>query len=810
MKPLSIKLEGFTGILSGSGKESLFLDLNIVPNDARLVAFVGPNGAGKSTIMDNLHPYRVMPSRSTTLGPGGFSYWDNICASTAMKDLIWEHGGKRYRSTLTFKVSGKTKKADCYAFEWNGDLGDWTPIKLNDGTLSDGKSETYDRCVESILGLPERFFTSQFSAQNRKSLSSYGASDVKALLADILDLNHYRELSAKASLVGKLLRGQLDGLQDEISQSRAADQGVAEVQIEISNLELETRTCGENENIALVALDNSRNALAMLEAKRNSQAKDVEERKFLNDQISRAKQNVTDLKQKVKDQSAVDLTRLLDDDRKAKTSVNDAQRELVKVDAEIERLKAVLIKKEVIEKAAIDVPRLREKIGSLDVQIENEQAKLAVLIPARTLLQEYQRKQTELVTAGNAKNEAIVLLEKTGSLVTQVPCHGLDIQKKCPLLEQANQAMANIEPQKIALVDMRNNYKAISEKVVELDIKVGQCKQLENEIKQLSIQRQEAMKALDELNQMAAMSVVLNDAEIRLPQLEESKKQQQAILISSNQNIVSCAEKIQSIKSGEKVSLEKIDADCDVIIKTYTERLELLQTPVSESEIDGAKQRVHATASAVEVVRTKLRYLSNQKISLLAKLEAFNSIKKKVEVSIATAERLKDEIAKWKLIEKGMGNDGLVALSIDDAGPEISGLCNSLLSECYDGRFAVRLDTQRTTQAGNLKETFDVMVFDNHRGEEKLLSSMSGGERVWVNECLTRAIALYVGETNSVQYQTLFTDEADGALDPDRKRQFMQMKRAVLDRGGYEREYFITQTPELWELADHIIDVTTL
>ena len=202
--------------------------------------------------------------------------------------------------------------------------------------------------------------------------------------------------------------------------------------------------------------------------------------------------------------------------------------------------------------------------------------------------------------------------------------------------------------------------------------------------------------------------------------------------------------------------------------------------------------------------------MSNQKISLLAKLEAFNSIKKKVEVSIATAERLKDEIAKWKLIEKGMGNDGLVALSIDDAGPEISGLCNSLLSECYDGRFAVRLDTQRTTQAGNLKETFDVMVFDNHRGEEKLLSSMSGGERVWVNECLTRAIALYVGETNSVQYQTLFTDEADGALDPDRKRQFMQMKRAVLDRGGYEREYFITQTPELWELADHIIDVTTL
>ena len=172
--------------------------------------------------------------------------------------------------------------------------------------------------------------------------------------------------------------------------------------------------------------------------------------------------------------------------------------------------------------------------------------------------------------------------------------------------------------------------------------------------------------------------------------------------------------------------------------------------------------------------------------------------------------RLEKEEAQFRLIEKGFGVNGLIALSIDDAGPEISTLCNQLLHDCFDGRFSARLDTQKTLQNGNTRGTFDVIVFDNLKGGEKALGMMSGGERVWVNECLTRAIALYVSGSSGTQFATLFTDEADGTLDPDRKRQFMCMKRSILKLGGYEREYFVSQTPELWDMADYIIDVAKL
>ena len=39
---------------------------------------------------------------------------------------------------------------------------------------------------------------------------------------------------------------------------------------------------------------------------------------------------------------------------------------------------------------------------------------------------------------------------------------------------------------------------------------------------------------------------------------------------------------------------------------------------------------------------------------------------------------------------------------------------------------------------------------------------------------------------------------------------FMAMKREVLRLGGYELEVFVSQTAELWTLADRVIDMAEL
>ena len=110
MRPIRLKLEGFAGIASGRGKPVIEINLDNI-KDASVVAFAGPNGAGKTTVMDNLHPYRVMPSRASAPNPNSFSFYDQLVEGVdGLKELDWEHEGVAYRSVIRMKAAGKTKK----------------------------------------------------------------------------------------------------------------------------------------------------------------------------------------------------------------------------------------------------------------------------------------------------------------------------------------------------------------------------------------------------------------------------------------------------------------------------------------------------------------------------------------------------------------------------------------------------------------------------------------------------------------------------------------------------------------------------
>ena len=149
------------------------------------MAFAGPNGTGKTTVMDNLQPYRLLPSRASSFGPAGFSFYEHLVLPECVKELVWRHAGKRYRSTLVFRMNGRRKTEAYLHAEENGR---WVPVKLPDGTVSDGRAETYDACVEALLGKPETFFTSVFAAQNRRPLASYTPGEIKGLMVELLGL----------------------------------------------------------------------------------------------------------------------------------------------------------------------------------------------------------------------------------------------------------------------------------------------------------------------------------------------------------------------------------------------------------------------------------------------------------------------------------------------------------------------------------------------------------------------------------------------------------------------------------------------
>jgi exonuclease SbcC len=171
---------------------------------------------------------------------------------------------------------------------------------------------------------------------------------------------------------------------------------------------------------------------------------------------------------------------------------------------------------------------------------------------------------------------------------------------------------------------------------------------------------------------------------------------------------------------------------------------------------------------------------------------------------------VEEKLGVWALFAKCMSNDGVIALAIDDAGPTLAGLANDLLLACYGPRFTVSIRTLVETAKGEAREGFDIVVHDAESGDAKSVTLMSGGERVWIDGALTRAIALYLAQNSGRRNETLFSDEADGALNAQRKRMFMSMKRAVVRLGGYRQEFFVSQTPELTAMADAVIDLDRL
>ena len=217
MRPLKLKLKGFKGIQAGMSLYEFDLDLEKEAGDAQLVAIVAPNGRGKTTVLDNLQPFRLMPSKlgtSTSYSPDAFSFFDHLVGpGDAAKELIWEHQGHRYRSLIEWKLREKTQSTAAYLQVMN-EAGDWEPVTMPDGTSSDGKAKTYDRCVESVLGSPRLYFTAAFSAQGRSQLSSYSHGDIKSLMSEVLQLNTIQELGDKAGEVVKGLKAKLKGNRD--------------------------------------------------------------------------------------------------------------------------------------------------------------------------------------------------------------------------------------------------------------------------------------------------------------------------------------------------------------------------------------------------------------------------------------------------------------------------------------------------------------------------------------------------------------------------------------------------------------------
>lgn len=809
MQPLKLTLRNFIGVKAGMDLDEITIDFT--KYNGRLILIKGENGKGKSTIMENMHPYRVMPSRATGYTPKQFSYYTEVYGD-ALKILVWEHQGVTYKSTLSMKVDMKTPKTEAYLQKL--DNGSWKAYEITSGKhagiSSTGKASTYDLCVEDVMGSPQFFFTSVFGCQGKKNLGDYKASEIKTLLSEFMGLDNILELGQKAKDQNKEIVAKINAAKEELSKMNP-DEELEKIDALIKdkksihqrNLDLIDQMRKEHVtlNQEYATLQAKDSGVSVADIERAKQAVEAARKRHddTEREIGAIKTKHTERLEYREGKFSKDMTRL-------QSTAADMQKE-------IDENTEILSRKNEIYEAKAKVMNAVNKGKELR---ENEK-ELVELQKAWRSQQDKKKEKTAMINVCLEREKAIEdkiqKLSNQSKLVTEVPCSdNQGYVDTCPLLSLARGASVEKAGEQSALDAVLAEHHKVEEEVKLIELEIENIGFNDKKLVETRKDIDKLLKEHDEYKSVADLETKLEYAETNSSKLriqiqdiksEISDKEQayetelqkekvefeeamlnlQSKLQDYNHELVTAKERYSNLKSQENGSADAIKK-----IKASIE-----QTHEKISEREKVNMEIASSISRYDLERGRLLADHDRRDELRGKLEEYD-----------------DDSRKWSLLGKALSANGIIALAIDDAGPAISALANMLLLECYGPRFTVSIETQSESKEGNLTENFIIMVYDGVLNEKAELSKKSGGQQIWINEAVIRAIALFQNEQSQQKFETLFSDETDGALDPEKKRMFLAMKEKVMEKGGYTREYFITHTKDIWERADDIIDLEQL
>ncbi|OPY70730.1 MAG: Chromosome partition protein Smc [Syntrophorhabdaceae bacterium PtaU1.Bin034] len=781
MKADYLLLRGFEGILSGMGLSEIEIDFSDLPNG--IIVFDGPNGRGKTTIVDNMHHFRVMPSKvNNSYSPEAFSFYEETYGSGACKVFISRMKGTRHKSVVSIDATRRRQK--CYLYEEVN--GNWRPLN------PDGGTESFDRAVEAVFGTPQLYFISNFRDQRAKSFSRYSKGDIKEILAELLGIADIKVLSEKAGRIRKALQDRLGYLvstkEDLLRVISGKDEKASKtrsVQSDLSHLAESIRS---------------------LESQRQEKERKLSE--------TTTKIALQEERQKAKDKLLADMQARkndLEELRKSKESRLTAFRtKAAAMKEKIARTGTLLANLGSLRLKAQELKGLEEKVSNLknsaklcDERYVEVNKRISEIQTVEKILKE---KEGELEGLRLTRQHAIDRIEaavrELKAKVRRLAEYRCDATgaSSCPFLTDAREAKRIIPAKEAELRKLAAardpQQETLLRELADLRRRCATAPPLRKESEQL-LSTKRVLE--DEMQKAEERITALKDETTQLAEAEQAEKELPGLkaeltaLEKEKEEYLQETDRALAVKEAE-IKARESEAARIAIAPTLQEAKEKIVQAVStlSSRIDGQRSEEAALRKEAGAVDEALKRIAESETKCA-------DLDKEIDF-------LKGELSEWAIMEKALGNDGIIPLEIDDAGPAIASVANELL-RVYDSPFTVGFNTQEMTRTGKLREGFDIPVFDANTNKSKSIRKLSGGEATIVEDAVAKAICICNKMRNGKDLATIYTDERDGALDPEKKRAYFRMKQKVLALGGYQQEFCITHTPELLAMASAVISL---
>jgi len=808
----------------------------------------GSNGHGKSALLDAITWSLWGQARTASADD-----LVRLGQSSMLVEFEFDFDGHRYRA-IRKRTRGKSGQSDLQ-FQIRGDDESFRSL------TEQGVRATQERITQTLRMDYETFINSAFILQGRADeFARKGATDRKRILSEILNLRVYDELMEEARVrareaeqVRVVLDGELARIDAELAEEPRHREAITACQARL--LEIQTRY--QEREAERAQLATRKIELETVQLRASDLGRRVQEAE--NDLRTWRAQHATVearlMASRVLVAEGEAIRRQVEQLTFARAQEAHCQRQF----AELRRLQAerAVVEKAVLEARLVlegDLRAVRKEVEVYEgrrVELplrQAEERELAARVQTLDRLEEEaEALARELAEAREERAALLSAAEQWSRALAEAEERFLFLKRaeaRCPVCEgdlnpeQRRDLGWRVRQEKEALqariAEAEQTCRTLTQRIDTLD---RQTKTAQSKRKTGQLWREQHAQKRQQILQLEASLEELPGALARQAQLEarlesgdfSPEKRRELDALDERIRAVgydeaahqAVGERIRELQPAEGklarlvAAEESLDADV-THSAALAESIAKREGEIAQDRADEAELRRQA-AELPEVARQHARVDSecaailHEAAAATRDLGAAQDRLKRCEELRAEAvekRRARDAASRDKVnyddLVRIFGRNGIQALIIENAIPEIEMEANAILERMTDNGMKVTLRTQRDTKTAGVAETLDIEISDEVGTRKYEL--FSGGEALRVNFALRIALSKLLARRAGARLQTLVIDEGFGSQDATGRDKLVEAIHSIQD--DFEKILIITHLDELKDAFPTRLEVT--
>ena len=432
------------------------------------------------------------------------------------------------------------------------------------------------------------------------------------------------------------------------------------------------------------------------------------------------------------------------------------------------------------------------RIGSVQQRLADRRAQCAALVGRRRQFEEVQadlcRVETELRRERYSESDRQLLLDVKAELMELEPDHA-----KRDSARQRSAELEGVEKEHAVLENARARRQ-------QVDSRLGLAREGVASVAILLEKKQYAERAqaarirlahqIEELGYDPARHRAVRSRLDALGNVGERRER----LRSAESRRMATQQAVNRV-GVESLRLREEEAAAQIAVAALEARCELLASAGGELAL---AQQATATLRAARDELLQRRGGLQSELSRCAALaeELVGLVSRQREAAV--------ELANYETLEEAFGKNGIQALVIESAIPEIEEEANALLRRLTDNRIQIAIESLRDMKNGGTRETLDIRISDEMG--ERSYELYSGGEAFRTDFALRIALSKVLARRSGTTLRTLIIDEGFGTQD---RRGLEQLIDAIHEVSkDFEKLLVVTHLSELKDAFPVRIDVT--